>query len=177
MRIKRVPNQRQLIAIVFNTKNKGSQSQMMNNSNTKCATGNPMDNPKALLESFAHTKTVQVMQKETTCTQNAICTTLREATSNNMIVVTARSTFNDQDMHLLRLWVQSWRIESLFSVLPKSCGCWGEAIMSITFCWVPKKKKKKRRFINRNKIILIQFVIGSNKFLFFFWLYPDLFSI
>ncbi len=132
MRINRVPNQRQLINASFNTKNMGSQSQMMHNSNTKWPTGNPTDNPKAPLESFVHTTTAQAIQKATRCTQNAACATSREATSNNTIAVTARTTFNDQETHLLRLrWVQSWRNGGLFSVLRESCSCWGEEIMSV----------------------------------------------
>ena len=126
MRIKQVPNQRQMINTVFNTKNKGSQFQMVNKSATKWTTGNPRDNPKAFLESFVHTKTQPVMQNATRCTQNVACTASREATSNSTIVVTARTAFNDQETHLLRLrWVQSWRIEGLFSV------CWRAVVAEL----------------------------------------------
>ncbi len=130
MRIKRVPNQRQLIATSFSTKNKGPQSQMMNNSTTKWLTGNAIDNLKLFLVSSIHNKPAQVMQKATKCTQNAACTTSRETTSNSAIAVTARTTFNDQEMHLLRLsWVRSWRIEGLLSVFLESC--WVEELMSL----------------------------------------------
>ncbi len=124
MRIWRVLNQRQLISASFNTKNKGSQSQMIKHSNPKWPTGSPTDNPKEFFESFVHTKTAQVMQKATRWTQNTVCKTSREATSNSKIVVTTRTTFNDQEMLLLRLsWEQSWRIKGLFAVLLENCSC------------------------------------------------------
>ena len=136
MRITRVTIQRQLIIASLNTKVKGSQSQIMNNNTTKWPRGSPRDILKAFLESFLHTKTPQVMQVPTKCTQNAACKTSREATSNNTIAVTARTTFNDQETHLLRLrWVQSWRNQWLLSVLLESCGCWGGELMLLVRLW------------------------------------------
>ncbi len=149
MRIMRVPNQRTLIIVSFNTKSKGAQSQMTHSSATKWARGTAKDSLKAFLESFVHTKTAEVMQDTTRCTQNAICTTSRGSTCNSTIAVTARTALNDQEMHLLGLrwvqgflgptlaiwvqsflrctqdtaWVQSWRIDDFFSVLLESCSC------------------------------------------------------
>ncbi len=131
----RVPNQKQMISTSFSTKNTGSQSQMMKNNTTKWRKGNTTDNPKALLESFVHTKTAQVMQNATRCTPNAACTASRETTSNTTIVAAARTTFNDQEMHMLRLSRgQSWRIEGLFSVLLGGHGCWVVEIMPRRLC-------------------------------------------
>ena len=124
MRITRVANQKTLIKVSFKTKKKASQSQMRNNSVTKWQHENPRDIPNAFLESFIHTNTAHVMQKATWCTQNAACTTSREATNSSTIAETASAAFSDQEMHLLRLrWVQNRRIEGLFSVLLASCSC------------------------------------------------------
>ncbi len=134
MRINRVANQRQLSITSFNTKVKGWQSQMMNHSVTKWPRGKAIDILKAFLESFVHTKTAEVMQVPTKCTQNPHCTASREATSNSTIAVTARTAFNDQEMHLLRLisWAQSWRrTEDLFSVLLGRRSCRVEGIISV----------------------------------------------
>jgi hypothetical protein len=124
-----VDNQKQLMCASFNTKNKGSQSQMMNSRIKKCAIEGTRDiDNKAFLESFVQTITAQVVQKKTRCAQNAACAASREATSNSTIAVTARTRFKDQEMHMLRLsWVQSWR---LVSVLLESWSCWAEKIMS-----------------------------------------------
>ncbi len=76
---------------------------MANNSVTKWITGNPRDDPKLFLESFVHNEPALVMQKATRCTPYAACTTSRGTTNNSTIVVTARTTLNDQEMHMLRL--------------------------------------------------------------------------
>jgi hypothetical protein len=121
MRIIWEASKKQLMNASFNTKNMGSQSQMMNKRPKKCETVGTRDNHKAFLESFVQIKKAQVMQKATRCAQNAVCTT-SEATSNSTIAVTARTRFKDQEMHMLQLsLVQSWRNKGCFSVLLESC--------------------------------------------------------
>ena len=153
MRINSVTNQAQLINASFNTKNKGSQSQMMNNSITKWAPETPRDRPKIFLESFIHNIPAQVMQKATRCTQNAACTTSREATSNSMMVVTARTAFNDKEMHRLRLsCVQSWRIKGFLPVFLGSCSCWVEEIIVGFVCGVGQKDFERACIRSRTRL-------------------------